>query len=217
MHSHRVNRGCGPRIADVRYPKEHKEQARRRLVAGGARLAKKRGFAGAGIDDLAAAAGVTSGSVYKHFGGKSELLAAIIEAELARSAALFSAVPAGDQARLDTVLAAYLSPAHVAHPESGCPLPSLSADVARADPAVRAAFERGLLAVHKALKRHVGSADAAWALIAQSVGAVMLARAMQGAATGRQALGAVKRHAKSLVHVPAAPSAPAKTARRPDR
>ena len=215
MSSHRVNLGCGPRIADVRYPKEHKEQARQRLGAGGARLAKQRGFAGAGIDDLAAAAGVTSGSVYKHFGGKSELLAAIIEAELARSAALFSAVPPGDPARLDAVLAAYLSPAHVAHPESGCPLPSLSADVARADPDVREAFERGLLAVHKALKRHAGSADAAWALIAQSVGAVMLARAMHGAATGGQVLGAVKRHARSLVRSPTAPSA-AKRARRPD-
>lgn len=201
----------------MRYPKEHKEQARQRLVAGGARLAKTRGFAGAGVDDLAAAAGVTSGSVYKHFGGKSELLAAIIEAELARSAALFSAVPAGDRARLDAVLASYLSPAHVAHPESGCPLPSLSADVARADTAVREAFERGLLSVHKALKRHVGSADAAWALIAQSVGAVMLARAMQGTATGRQALGAVKRHARSVVRAQAAPPALAKRPRPPDR
>ena len=147
MHSRRVNRGGSARIANVRYPKEHKEQARRRLVAGGARLAKKRGFAGAGIDDLAAAAGVTSGSVYKHFGGKSELLAAIVEAELARSAALFSAVPRGDQARL---------------------------------------------------------------------GAVMLARAMQSAATGAQALGAVKRHARSLVRSSAPRSVPARRTR-PDR
>jgi AcrR family transcriptional regulator len=183
----------------VRYPKEHKEQARRRLVEGGAQLAKRRGFAAAGVDDLAAAAGVTSGAVYKHFGGKSELLAAIIEAELARSEALFSSVPAGDRARLDKVLDAYLSPAHVDHPEAGCPLPSLTADVARAESAVREAFERGLLAVHAVLKRHVGSADAAWALIAQSVGAVMLARAMRDADTGRKVLGAVKRNARGLV------------------
>jgi AcrR family transcriptional regulator len=196
----------------VRYPKEHKEQARQRLVAGGAKLAKARGFAGAGVDELAAAAGVTSGSVYKHFGGKSELLAAIVEAELARSAALFSAVPAGDQARLDRVLAAYLSPQHVAHPEAGCPLPSLSADVARADPDVREAFERGLVAVHKALKRHVGSADAAWALIAQSVGAVMLARAMRGTPSGRRALDAVKRQARSQVRATATRSGAAKKA-----
>lgn len=183
----------------MRYPKDHKEQTRQRLVEGGARLAKRRGFAAAGVDDLAAASGVTSGAVYKHFSGKSELLAAIIEAELARSAAMFAAVPAGDTSKLEKALANYLSPEHVEHPEAGCALPSLTTDVARADPEVRLAFEDGLLAVHAALKRHVRSGDAAWALIAQSVGAVMLARAMQDAAAQRKVLAAVKRNAHVLV------------------
>lgn len=183
----------------MRYPREHKEQARQRLVEGGARLAKKRGFASAAVDDLAAASGVTSGAVYKHFSGKSELLAAIIEAELGRSAARFASVPAGDLAKLDKVLAAYLSPEHVDHPELGCALPSLASDVARADSEVRQAFEDGLLAVHAALKRHVRSDDAAWALIAQSVGAVMLARAMQDDAARRKVLTAVKRNDGAVV------------------
>lgn len=183
----------------MRYPQERKEQARRRLVEGGARLAKKRGFAGAGVDDLAAAAGVTSGSVYKNFGGKSELLAAIIEAELGRSAARFASVPVGKRAKLDRALAAYLSPQHVGHPELGCALPSLAADVARADSEVKAAFEDGLLAVHAAVKRHMQSDDAAWALIAQSVGAVALARAMQDEVLQQKLLRSVKRSARALV------------------
>jgi AcrR family transcriptional regulator len=183
----------------VRYPKEHKQQARQRLVDGGARLAKRRGFAAAGVDDLAAASGVTSGAVYRHFGGKSELLAAIIEAELARSAALFAAVPAGDVAKLDKALAGYLSPEHVGCPELGCALPSLASDVARSDSGVRQAFEDGLLAVQAALGRHLRSDDAAWALIAQSVGAVMLARAMQDEAKRRKVLSAVKHNARRLV------------------
>jgi TetR/AcrR family transcriptional regulator, transcriptional repressor for nem operon len=183
----------------MRYPKEHKEQARQRLVEGGGGLAKKRGFASSGVDELAAAAGVTSGSVYKHFGGKSELLAAIVAAELARSEALFAAVPAGDAAELDKVLAGYLSPKHAQHPESGCALPSLTPDVARADAGVRQAFEEGLLAVHAALERHLRSGDAAWALIAQSVGAVMLARAMPDDARQRDLLDAVKRTARETI------------------
>ena len=48
----------------MRYPKEHKEQARQRLVEGGARLVKQRGFVASGVDDLPAASGLTSGSVY---------------------------------------------------------------------------------------------------------------------------------------------------------
>jgi AcrR family transcriptional regulator len=183
----------------VRYPKEHREQARQRLVEGGARLAKKRGFTAAGVDDLAAAAGVTSGAVYKQFSGKSDLLAAIIQAELERSATRFASVPIGDVAKLDKALAAYISPEHVGHPELGCALPSLTADVARADSGVRRAFEDGLLAVQAALKSHLRSDDAAWALIAQSVGAVMLARAMQDEAARRKVLTAVKRNARALV------------------
>jgi AcrR family transcriptional regulator len=183
----------------VRYAAEHKEQARQRLVEGGARLAKKRGFANAGVDDLAATAGLTSGAVYKHFRGKSDLLTAIIEAELGRSAALFASVPAGDVTKLGTALAAYLSPEHVEHPELGCALPSLAADVARAETEVREAFEDGLFAVHAALKRHVRS-DTAWALISQSVGAVMLARAMQDKAARRKVLTSVKRNAQTLLH-----------------
>jgi AcrR family transcriptional regulator len=184
----------------VRYAKEQKELARQRIVEGGARLAKKRGFSAAGVDDLAAASGVTSGAVYKHFSGKSQLLAAIIESELERSAALFASVPRGDAARLDKALAAYLSPEHIEHPELGCALPSLAADVARADADVRKAFEDGLLAVHRALKRHVHTDDAAWALIAQSAGAVMLARAMKDKEVRRKLLTAVKHNVHALAH-----------------
>jgi hypothetical protein len=45
----------------------------------------------------------------------------------------------------------------------------------------------------------VQSDDAAWALIAQSVGAVMLARAMQDADARQKLLRSVKRGAQALV------------------
>jgi TetR/AcrR family transcriptional regulator, transcriptional repressor for nem operon len=121
------------------------------------------------------------------------------EAELRRSAARFASIPAGDLAKLDKAVAAYLSPEHVGHPELGCALPSLAADVARSDSEARAAFEDGLLAVHAALKRHLQSDDAAWAMIAQSVGAVVLARAMQDANVQQKLLRSVKRSARALV------------------
>ncbi|MGE5714287.1 MAG: hypothetical protein ACM32F_10455, partial [Betaproteobacteria bacterium] len=67
------------------------------------------------------------------------------------------------------------------------------------DAEVRAAFEDGLLAVHAAVRRHVESNDAAWALISQSVGAVMLARALPDDAARDKVLSAVKRRARALV------------------
>lgn len=181
----------------MRYPKEHKDQARQRLVENGARLAKERGFAATGIDAMAAESGVTSGSLYKHFGGKSDLFAAIVEAELQRSAERFSGVAEADAKSFEKALDAYLSLQHVDHPERGCALPSLTAEVARADESVRAAFQEGLLGIHEALKRWVKSSDTAWALIAQSVGAVMLARAVLDDDVRRDVLSAAKKEGRA--------------------
>ena len=183
----------------MRYPREHKEQARQRLVERSGRLAKARGFAASGIDAMAAASGVTSGSLYKHFSGKSELFAAIVKAELQRSAESFSGTAHADTADLEKALATYLSLQHVEHPERGCALPSLTAEVARSDASVRVAFEEGLLDIHEVLRQLLKSGDKAWALIAQSVGAVMLARAVLGDDVRGDMLSAVRRNGRALL------------------
>ncbi len=181
----------------MRYPKEYKEQARQRLVANGASLAKGRGFAASGIDAMAAASGVTSGSLYKHFSGKSDLFAAIVKAELQRSADRFSG--AAEASSFEKALAAYLSLQHVDHPERGCALPSLTAEVARAAESVRAAFQEGLLDIHDVLKQLLKSGDEAWTLIAQSVGAVMLARAVLDDEVRSDLLSAAKKSGRALL------------------
>jgi AcrR family transcriptional regulator len=183
----------------MRYPKEHKQQARQRLVERGGRLAKERGFGASGIDAMAAESGVTSGSIYKHFSGKSELFAAIVSAELQRSANGFSAAAEGGSDGLERVLAAYLSLQHVDEPGRGCAIPSLTAEVARADGSVRAAFQEGLLEIHAVLMRQLKSGDKAWALIAQSVGAVMLARAVLDHAIRQDVLMAAKKSGQALM------------------
>lgn len=182
----------------MRYPKDHKEQSRQRLVESSGRMAKQRGFASSGIDAMAAASGVTSGSLYKHFSGKSELFAAIVQAELGRSADVFAEVSA-DVISFEKALDAYLSLQHVHHPDRGCALPSLTAEVARSDKSVRAAFQKGLLAIHGALTRSLKSDEQAWALIAQSVGAVMLARAVLDDDVRNDLLLAAKKNGKTLL------------------
>ena len=69
----------------MRYPPEHKEGTRARLLEAGGALAKKDGFASTGVDGLMAAVGLTSGAFYSHFRSKAELLEAIVESELGRS------------------------------------------------------------------------------------------------------------------------------------
>jgi hypothetical protein len=57
-------------------------------------------------------------------------------------------------------------------------LPSLTPEIARADAAAKAAYQAGMLEIHAKLQRLTATSDDAWTLMAQNVGAVMLARAL---------------------------------------
>jgi TetR/AcrR family transcriptional repressor of nem operon len=181
----------------MRYPKEYKESARQKLVFASGSHAKQHGFEQTGMSDLAASAGVTTGSLYKHFKGKSDLFASLVGAELQRTAVAYAAIDASDTDGAVRAMNAYLSLQHVQHPETGCLLPALTAEVARADSGVREAFERGILDVHANVEIMTGSQ--AWTLIAQNVGAVLIARALSDQKLQRALLLALRRSAKQLL------------------
>ncbi|WP_029527873.1 TetR/AcrR family transcriptional regulator [Polaromonas glacialis] len=183
----------------MRYTNEYKEQARAKLVDAGGRHAKRHGFISSGMADLAAAAGVTTGSLYKHFSGKSDLFVAMITAELKRTADMYAAVDAADPVGVSRALAGYLSLSHVQHPEMGCPLPSLTPEIGRSEDAVRLAFEQGVQTIHANVSALTGNSDTAWAVMAQNVGAVMLARAMRSEAMQHELLDAVRNAGEHLI------------------
>ncbi len=183
----------------MRYPKAHKDASRQRLIELSGSHAKEHGFNESGMASLAASAGVTTGALYKHFGGKADLFAALIEAELARTAQMYDGFDPADEASAAKLLAGYLSIQHVRHPEQGCPLPSLTPEIARADEAAKAAFQTGLLEVHAKLERLTADPEAAWTLIAQNVGAVMLARAMTDESRQREILSALRKAGEELI------------------
>lgn len=184
----------------MRYPKDYKESARHRLVAASGSHAKLHGFEHTGMSDLAASAGVTTGSLYKHFEGKADLFASLITAELQRTAVAYAAIDKEDTVGATKAMNAYLSLQHVQHPESGCLLPALTAEVARADSAAREAFERGILDVHANVEKMTGSQQSAWTLIAQNVGAVMIARALSDEKLQSELLLALRMSAKQLLN-----------------
>src|SRR5471032_3435543 len=118
----------------MRYPANHKEQARKQLLELAANKAKKDGFGSTGIDSLAKAAGVTSGAVYSQFGSKDKLFSELVESELTRSQAFFM------NKSPEEVLEAlrwYLSMSHVTDPGDGCVMPALSAEIGRSSAEVR--------------------------------------------------------------------------------
>src|SRR3990167_6295531 len=176
----------------MRYSKDHKDASRQRLIESSGSHAKKHGFNESCMASLAASAGVTTGALYKHFDGKAELFAALIAAELERTAKMYGGFDPADDASAAKSLAGYLSLQHVRHPEQGCPLPSLTPEIARADDAAKAAYQAGLLEIHDKLLRLTATSEDAWTLIAQNVGAVMLARAIPEEKVQREILAALR-------------------------
>lgn len=173
----------------MRQSSEAKARNRERILDAAAALIKEQGFASTGVDALMAASGQTAGAFYSHFRSKGDFLGALIEHELARSVPRFHL----DSAEaVKDCFAAYLSEAHVRQPARGCVLPALTVEVARADRETRQRFERRLLEAHEGVSAATGSEALAWSLLAQAVGGVMLARAVQSPQARRAILSGLR-------------------------
>jgi len=174
----------------MRYPPDQKAKAKGAILQAGARALRTNGFNGIGVDGLAASAGVTSGAFYSNFPNKEALLDDVIAACLGEP---FIDIENGSlterQDRLKQWLAMYISAEHRADPASGCVMPTLSADVARSNPQIRAAYKRKMLELVRKMSNVLdgagpGREKRAWSIIAMMVGAIAISRAM---ADGEQA------------------------------
>src|SRR5690242_10536472 len=164
----------------MRYPSDQKARAKEAILQAGARTLRTNGFNGIGVDGLAASAGVTSGAFYSNFSNKEALLEEVIGTCVGEPFIdSESGSPAERQDRLREWLAMYISADHRADPASGCVMPTLSADVARASPQIRAAYERKMLELVRKISNVFDGPDSereqrAWSIIAMMVGAITI-------------------------------------------
>ena len=98
----------------------------------------------------------------------------------------------------------YLRRAHRDNPGAGCPLPSTSADVARAAPVVRRAYESELRKIIESLERHLvdpeddEAHERAVGALALCVGGLLLARAVDDGALSDDILRACRQFGADL-------------------
>ena len=189
----------------MRYKSNQKAKAREAILQAGARTLRTNGFNGIGVDGIAASAGVTSGAFYSNFSNKEALLQQVIETCLGEP---FidpdSGCLAERQVRLKEWLAMYISPEHRRDPASGCVMPTLSADVARANPTIRATYRRRMLPLVRRLSKILDGAEPdreqrAWSIIALMVGAIAISRAMPDGKQADQAIDAALQTAIALI------------------
>lgn len=177
----------------MRYPSTHKEETRKKLLGNARAIAKRGGFGTTGVDELMASIGLTGGAFYGHFKSKEALFAELVAEEITKSAEMLAGDESSPPDHVAKRLRSYLSSYHAMHPETGCVLPALGPEIARAGPDVRATVEQGLKRMQKSWSGRVGDPDAAWALIAQCVGALVLSRAVESERTRKDILASSRR------------------------
>jgi AcrR family transcriptional regulator len=189
----------------MRYPSDQKARAKQAILQAGAKALRTNGFNGIGVDGVAASAGVTSGAFYSNFSNKEALLEEVIETCLGEP---FIDSESGSlaerQARLKEWFAMYISADHRADPATGCVMPTLSADVARSSPQIRATYERRMLVLVQKMSNVLDGAGPdrekrAWSIIAMMIGAIAISRAMPDGEGADQALASALQTAIALI------------------
>lgn len=172
-----------------------KQLTHERIVETAARAIRRAGFHGVGVADIMKEAGLTHGGFYAHFASRDALLAEALEHAGSESAARLArsteAHPAQAANPLRALVESYLSDAHLAGTERGCPVAALAGEMPRQAPAVREAAAqrvRGLLAAAQRALPPGTPAGSAEAVASQLVGALQLARALGDNDEGRALL-----------------------------
>jgi TetR/AcrR family transcriptional repressor of nem operon len=144
----------------MRYTREQVEATRARIVTAASRRFRAHGSPGAAIATLMRDLKLTHGGFYRHFTSKDQLFEEALDAAVEEMSAQMAAVaeaapPSGARAAIITT---YLSDAHCAHVERGCPLAALGTDIARLPRRSRDVCHRLLMAYARRMARYMPGA-----------------------------------------------------------
>jgi TetR/AcrR family transcriptional regulator, transcriptional repressor for nem operon len=168
----------------MRKSKQEAAETRERIVAAAAAEFRRNGISATGLADLMAAAGLTHGGFYRHFGSKDQLVAEACTAAVDSVSEMFEEAFSRHRKSngLKAAAASYLSACHRDGPSDGCPFAALGSELVRADEATRARATEGLkrivdlLAGGYAGLRPDAAKRRAFVALSTMVGALTLAR-----------------------------------------
>ncbi|MEA3388835.1 TetR/AcrR family transcriptional regulator [Sphingobium sp. CCH11-B1] len=177
----------------MKVSREQASRNREKVVATASRLFRAHGVDGVGIGEVMRACDLTHGGFYNQFESKDALAAEACTAALTKSAAWWRAIAADAEDAAAAIADDYLSPRNRDAPETGCALIALGPDAARKGGGLARAFRQGLEELAGILAEHGGmDRQAALARLAQMVGTMVLARAVDDAALSDEILQAVR-------------------------
>jgi AcrR family transcriptional regulator len=179
-----------------------KDATHQRIVRAAARAIRRSGYNGTGVADIMQEAGLTHGAFYAHFESRDAMLAEAADWAGAESNAAVAQIVADVQPAqaLEALIQTYLSKAHVAGMEDGCPVAALGSEMPRQSVEVRRAATRrikelvDLVARQSADWGQPGAHERALVTVATLVGTLVLARAVDDPALSDTLCGASLKH-----------------------
>ena len=114
----------------MRYSQDHKAQTHQRIVKEASGLFRRDGIGATGLQPLMKSLGLTHGGFYAHFSSKNDLIEKALQhaaGEVDRICDDLFSQPQPLHAFID----GYLSEWHLTSPHEGCPLPTMSAEMAQ--------------------------------------------------------------------------------------
>ncbi|RRH98435.1 TetR/AcrR family transcriptional regulator [Mesorhizobium tamadayense] len=185
----------------MRYEKGRKDASRSRIMEVAAERFRCDGIAASGLASIMSDAGLTNGAFYPHFQSKAELVReSVAEALEAQSRQLQEALASGG---LDMAIEAYLSAEHRDSPGKGCASAALLPEIARQPPETRKLYAERLHTlvrqIAEALPQTKDPEGAALSIFAALIGALQLARALEGTELSDRILAAGKDAARVLI------------------
>ena len=187
----------------MRYDAGHKARTRDKVLSEAASMIREEGPHQVSVSGLMARAGLTHGGFYAHFTSKDDLVASAIGRMFEDVAAKLdpTELDRDPATGLKAYIDAYLSRSHRDHPNTGCPVPLLSADLPRLTPQARDVFGAGVARLTGRLAKvlaALGRPDPealAGSMLSEMVGALALSRAVSDTAESDAIL---RRSRKSL-------------------
>ena len=171
----------------MRKSKAETAETRKRIVDLAAQAFRNHGIAATGVAEIMAAAGLTHGGFYRHFGSKDQLVAEACSASLDGMVQAYRSASEGGRDVFVKNLQSSLTPAYRDDRSGGCPLVAMGSELVRADQATRRGASRGFqelleeIAQWLPAKSGREARDDAIAVLTGMIGAVTMSRVVDDA------------------------------------